>query len=89
MVEVALATSPSGFLGGLRVYIYNCIYHYPVVISITRVVSQLAHSNRNLQQGGSYDSDIYVLIGSTDPNNLSTDSFDEFVLYNCLYWGQQ
>ena len=23
--------------------------------------------------GGSYDSDIYVLIGSTDPNNLSTD----------------
>ena len=26
-----------------------------------------------LSTGGSYDSDIYVLIGSTDPNNLSTD----------------
>ena len=27
----------------------------------------------SVSSGGSYDSDIYVLIGSTDPNNLSTD----------------
>ena len=32
MVEVAPATSPSGFLGSIRVYIYNCVYSYAVII---------------------------------------------------------